>query len=203
MTEFRRLHENVVEAEICLIEAASEVRALENENRMVLERLRSRQIQVEQLGQTADKMKAEVRRLHDNTQTLLNNCTPEEMEIVRTYKDLETVAELDDEIQSVNARLEMMSGGSEQAVRVFENREQQIRKTQESLDKHQSALESTQGKITEIKQPFEEELDALITKISDAFAHNFAQIGCAGEVSVYKDDDDFNAWSIQISVRFR
>lgn len=170
---------------------------------MVLERLRSRQILVEQLGKTADKMKEEIRRAHNSTQTLLNSCTPEEMEIVRTYKDLETVAELDDEIQSVSARLEMMSGGSEQAVRVFENREQQIRKTRESLEKHVAALEEAQDKIKEIKGPFEKDLDALIAKISDAFAHNFAQIGCAGEVSVYKDDDDFNAWSIQISVRFR
>lgn len=170
---------------------------------MVLERLRSKRVQVEQLGQIAKTMREEVRQARESAQTFVENCTPEETEILRKYKDLASVAELEDEIKSVNARLEMMSGGSERAVREFENREQQIQKTRESLEKHVADLEETQSKIKDIKDPFEEELDALIAKISDAFAHNFAQIGCAGEVSVYKDDDDFNAWSIQISVRFR
>ncbi|KAF9698251.1 hypothetical protein EKO04_003467 [Ascochyta lentis] len=203
VTEFRRLHENVIEAEIRLIEAASEVRALEKENKLVLERLRSRQLLVEQLGKTANSMKKEVHAAHVRTQSLIDGCTPEEKEIVNSYKNLESVAELDDEIQSVNARIEMMSGGSAQAVKTYENREQQIQKTRESLEQLVEALEKSQSKIKSIKDPFEEELDALIAKISDAFAHNFAQIGCAGEVSMYKDDDDFNAWSIQISVRFR
>ncbi|KZM21521.1 Structural maintenance of chromosomes protein 5 [Ascochyta rabiei] len=203
VTEFRRLHENFVEAEIRLIEAASEVRALEKENKLVLERLRSKQVLVAQLEQMANTMKEEVRQAHVRTQALLDDCTGEEKQIVLSYKDLPSVAELDDEIQSVNARLEMMSGGSAQAVKTYETREQLIRKTQDSLDKHAAALREAQDKIKSIKDPFEKELDALIAKISDAFAHNFAQIGCAGEVSVYKDDDDFNAWSIQISVRFR
>lgn len=129
--------------------------------------------------------------------------TQEEHAIVLEHKDLESIALLEDEIQSVNARLEMMSGGDGSVVKTYENREIQIRKTQGSLEKHVAALEEAQAKIGEIKGPFVEQLDALIAKISDAFAHNFAQIGCAGEVSVYKDEDDFNAWSIQISVRFR
>ncbi|KAJ4334178.1 Structural maintenance of chromosomes protein 5 [Ascochyta clinopodiicola] len=203
VTEFRRLHENVVEAEIRLIEAASEVRALERENKLVLERLRSRQVLVDQLKDTAKNMKEEIGQAHIRTQALLDDCTEEEKHIVLSFKDLPSVAELEDEIQSVNARLEMLSGGSAQAVRTYETREQLIRKTQDSLEKHTAALEEAQDKIKSIKDPFEKELDALIAKISEAFAHNFAQIGCAGEVSVYKDDDDFNAWSIQISVRFR
>ncbi|KAF2622604.1 structural maintenance of chromosomes protein-like protein 5 [Macroventuria anomochaeta] len=203
VTEFRRLHENVVEAEIRLIEAASEVRALEKENKLVLERLRSRETQVKQLEQAKNTMKEEIRREHRATQALVNSCTEEEHEIVVSYKDLESVAALDDEIQSVNARLEMMSAGDGSVVKTYENREVQIGKTRDSLEKHVAALEEAQSKIAEIKGPFVEQLDELIEKISAAFAHNFEQIGCAGEVSVYKDEDDFNAWSIQISVRFR
>lgn len=203
VTEYRRLYENVVEAEIRLIEAASEVRAFQKENQQVLERLRSRKVQVDQLEKTAKNMKKEIERDHNRVQALIDSCTPEEKQLVVSYKDLPSVAELEDEIQSVNARLEMMSGGSAQAVKTFENREEQIRKTKDSLEKHLADLDVTQNTIKDIRAPFEEELDALIARISDAFAYNFAQIGCAGEVSVYKDEDDFNAWSIQISVRFR
>ena len=148
-------------------------------------------------------MKEAIKREHRTAQAMVNSCTEEENGVIISYKDLQSVAELDDEIQSVNARLEMMSAGDGSVVKTYENRETQIRKTQDSLEEHAAALEEAHGKIAEIKGPFVEQLDALIEKISAAFAHNFEQIGCAGEVSVYKDEDDFNAWSIQISVRFR
>jgi chromosome segregation ATPase len=148
-------------------------------------------------------MKRALKKEQDAAQRLLNDLTPEEQAIVQEFKDLETIALLEDEIQSVSARLDMMSGGDGSVVKTYENREIQIQKTKDSLEKHVAALEEAQAKINEIKGPFVEQLDELIGKISNAFAHNFAQIGCAGEVSVYKDEDDFNAWSIQISVRFR
>ena len=203
VTEFRRLHENVIEAEIRLIEAASEVRAFKKENSQVLERLRARQVQLEELTAVRNNMKASIRTEHITVQEMIHSCTAEENEIIRSYKDLQSVAELDDEIQSVNARLEMMSAGDGSVVKTYENREAQIRRTQDSLESHATALQEAQVKIAEIKGPFVEQLDELMSKISAAFAHNFEQIGCAGEVSVYKDEDDFNAWSIQISVRFR
>jgi chromosome segregation ATPase len=203
VTEFRRLHENVVEAEIRLIEAASEVRAFAKDNSQVLERLRARQVQLEELTAVRNNMKVSIRSEHVKVQEMIHSCTAEENEIIRSYKDLQSVAELDDEIQSVNARLEMMSAGDGSVVKTYENREVQIRKTQDSLEGHATALQEVQANIAEIKGPFVEQLDELMNKISAAFAHNFEQIGCAGEVSVYKDEDDFNAWSIQISVRFR
>ncbi|KAJ8113215.1 hypothetical protein OPT61_g4610 [Boeremia exigua] len=202
-TEFRRLNENVVEAEIRLIEAASEVRAFEKENRVVLERLQSKQVQLDQLTAAKNDMKEAIRIEHRTAQAMVNSCTEEENQVIVSYKDLQSVAELDDEIQTVNARLEMMSAGDGSIVRTYENRELQIRKTQDSLEKHVAALEEAQHKIAEIKGPFEQSLDELVVKISAAFSHNFAEIGCAGEVMVYKDHDDFHAWSIQIMVRFR
>lgn len=203
VTEFRRHHENVVEAEIRLIEAASEVRAFEKENEQILERLRSREAEVQKIEQAKRALREAIKKEHAACQRLLDACTEEELAIVNEFKQLETVALLEDEIQSVSARLEMISGGDGSVVKTYENREIQIAKTKESLEKHVLELEEAQAQIAEIKGPFVQQLDALIAKISDAFAHNFAQIGCAGEVSVYKDEDDFNAWSIQISVRFR
>ncbi len=203
MTEFRRLHENVVDAEIRSIEAASEVRAFEKDNRMILERLQARQLQFDQLTAAKNTMKEAIKKEQKDAQDMVSSCTEEETQIMSSYKDLQSVAELDDEIQSVHARLEMMSAGDGSVVRTYENREIQIRKTHDSLEKHVAALEEAQHKIQEIKGPFEQGLDELVAKISAAFSHNFAEIGCAGEVMVYKDNDDFHAWSIQIMVRFR
>lgn len=203
MTEFRRLHENVVEAGIRLIEAASEVRAFEKDNKEILERLQRRQAEFAQLTTAKNTMKEAIRAEHQRVQGMIHTCTEEESQIVRSYKDLESIAELEDEIQSVNARLEMMSAGDGSVLRTYENREAEIRKTQDSLEKIIAALEEAQQKIAEIKGPFETGLDTLVAKISAAFSHNFAEIGCAGEVIAHKDEDDFHAWSIQIMVRFR
>ena len=52
-------------------------------------------------------------------------------------------------------------------------------------------------------QQWEPQLDELIAKISEAFADNFSKIQCAGEVVVYKDEEDFDQWAIQIKVKFR
>lgn len=186
-----------------MIEAASEVRAFENDNKEVLARLQTRQTQFDQLTATKNTMREAIKEEQKAVQAMISESTREEKEIVHSYTELQSVAELDDEIQAVNARLEMMSAGDGSVVRTYENREAQIRKTQDSLEKHIAALEEAQQKIADIKGPFESGLDELVAKISAAFSHNFAQIGCAGEVMVYKDNDDFNAWSIQIMVRFR
>jgi len=63
-------------------------------------------------------------------------------------------------------------------------------------------LTKVQTDITEIKDQWEPELDALVAQISEAFGENFAKIQCAGEVGVHKDDD-FEQWAIQIRVKFR
>ena len=57
--------------------------------------------------------------------------------------------------------------------------------------------------IDRIRAKWEPELDQLVALISDAFFHNFAQIGCAGQVGVHKDDEDFGQWAIRIEVKFR
>jgi len=126
-----------------------------------------------------------------------------EKDMVGEYSALPDLAALQQEIETVAARLEMMVEGNPGLIRAFEKRKDDILKTQEKLGEHAANLEDAKEKIVEIRQQWEPQLDALISKISDAFAHNFEQIGCAGEVSVYKDEEDFDRWSIQISVRFR
>ena len=66
-----------------------------------------------------------------------------------------------------------------------------------------AALAEVQQKISEVREKWEPELDALVGKISDAFRENFEQIQCVGEVGVHKDEEEFEHWTIQIRVKFR
>ena len=84
----------------------------------------------------------------------------------------------------------------------YEERGRTIERRRAKLAEIDTNLEGLSGKIVEIMEQWEPELDNLIALISEAFADNFAKIQCAGEVAVHKDED-FELWAIQIRVKFR
>jgi chromosome segregation ATPase len=168
-----------------------------------LEKQQRKEAEIQDLNNRNKALRKEYERMVGQAQRSLENLTPEEKEMVIKYRDLGSLDALEQEVQSVDARLHLMVEGNPGLIRTFEKRKDEIAKSEEKLQELTANLESAKGKIVEIREQWEPELDALISKISDAFAHNFEQIGCAGEVSVYKDEEDFDRWSIQISVRFR
>jgi chromosome segregation ATPase len=168
-----------------------------------LQKQQRKQAEIQTLSDRNTTLRDEFKRLSNATQKSLDSLLPEEKAMVLEYRQLSSLEALEGEVQSVAARLEMMVEGNSGVIRAFEKRKDDITKTKEKLDEHIASLEDTKVRITEIREQWEPELDALIAKISDAFAHNFEQIGCAGQVEVYKDEEDFDKWSIQISVRFR
>jgi chromosome segregation ATPase len=203
VTQLRTFHEALVEGEIRLIESKSEFNALEIENRDILQKQQRKQVEIQTLNDRNNVLRDEFRRLSSATQKNLDSLQPDEKAMVLEYRQLSSLEALELEVSAVAARLEMMVEGNSGVIRAFEKRKDDIARTREKLEEHIASLENTKVQITEIREQWEPELDALIAKISEAFAHNFEQIGCAGEVEVYKDEEDFDKWSIQISVRFR
>lgn len=133
----------------------------------------------------------------------LNKRTEAERITIQEYSHLETIQALEEEVQTITARLELIAESNPGALKSYEKREEDMAKTREKIETHTADLEIRRGEIVDIRQQWEPQLDTLVKKISHAFAHNFEQIGCAGEVTVHKDEEDFDKWSIQISVRFR
>jgi chromosome segregation ATPase len=199
----RTFHESLIEAEIRFIEAKSELRGLRQENSTILEKQNAQEAKIAELEQRNQVLRAEYRRLQQVTQNDIDSHTEEEKQIILEYTELPNLEALELEIQSVTSRLEMMAEGNPGAIRAYEKREADIQTTRNKLDQYAIGLEKTRDEIQEIRGKWEPQLDILIRKISTAFAHNFEQIGCAGEVQVNKDEDDFDNWSVQISVRFR
>lgn len=192
-----------MEAEIRLVEAKSEFSALEKENREILDKQKRKEAEITRLDQQYQAMRTEYQKMVKTTQQDIASLTEEQKAIIVEYRELPSLEALEQEVQAVDARLEMMAEGNPGAIKAYEKREEEIIKTREKLQDHTSTLEAAKEQIMEIRQQWEPELDALIAKISEAFAYNFRQIGCAGEVAVNKDEEDFDNWSIQISVRFR
>lgn len=199
----RAFHESLVEAEIRLIEVKSELRGLIKENRTILDKQKAQESKITERANHERGLRARYRELQEATQRDIYSLSEEERQIVMEYKELPTLEALELEVQSVNARLDMMAEGNPGAIRAYQRREEDIKTTRENLEQYAASLEEIKDDITEIREKWEPELDILIRRISRAFAHNFEQIGCAGEVQVNKDEDDFDNWSVQISVRFR
>ncbi|KAF2708330.1 P-loop containing nucleoside triphosphate hydrolase protein [Pleomassaria siparia CBS 279.74] len=200
----RQLLESLVEAEIRLAEANSEVEALEIDNQDIIRRVAAIRDRVRELDARkkaiVDKHNAVVKRT--NADLGGNDLSEEEVQVVQRYTENPSLDDLEDEIETTNARLSMMADGNPNAIREFHKREEGIEALEEKLDDIREGLNTAKGQITEIRGQWEPELDALVAKISDGFSNNFQGIGCAGQVGVYKDDD-FENWSIQIQVRFR
>lgn len=168
-----------------------------------MDTLRIKENELQQLDvnkrQLTNKYNAHVRHINGELHAL----SAEEQAIVTEYKALASLEELNTEIQAVDARLELMADGNPQAIKEYEKRENSIENTQRKLEEIANRLGAMQGQITSIREQWEPKLDKLVADISDAFSHNFQKIGCAGQVGVYKDEEDFENWSIQIQVRFR
>ena len=197
----RALHVSFIEAQILAIEAKSDFEHLQA--RTVEEKAMLDQCKRDVAARTREEKEA-----LDAGKRLEVQCRavgePEQDVEVAVFAEVENMApdQLETEIQSVQARLEMTSGGNENIIREFEQRERKIAQKKAQLETLETELQELFTKITDIRSRWEPELDALIAQISEAFAENFARIQCAGEVAVWKDEE-FELWAVQIKVKFR
>lgn len=201
-----RLHsclEEYLEAEIRLLEATSDVEALKLRNSAISQQLEDeRRLELE--------AEALVKRAKDAARKSLEVCkaiiSEEDDENREYYNSISagtlTKEDLEHEIDAERAKLDFMHAGNAGALKEFEQRQVSIDKLEEKIADTSSKLERVSRKITDLRGRWEPELDKLVKEISDAFAYNFEQISCAGEVGVHKDED-FDLWAIEIKVKFR
>lgn len=200
--QLRTMHEDFVEAEIRLIEANSEVEGYASDNRIIQLTLQRKKDEIERLEKEKAVATAKCKEHMATANRIIQSISEAEQEAMQEYTELPSAEALDDEISTITSRLELMAEGNPGAIKAYEQREKDIKDAQETLDNNTLQLERTRESLTEIREKWEPELDALVAKISDGFSHNFHKIGCAGQVGVYKDED-FEKWAIQIQVRFR
>lgn len=201
--KLRDLHKQVLEAEISIIEAQSDVAQLEARNAEDQRLLQERQAEVEQLRAVERQAMEKGRALQENCIAVRDGFNDDE----QAYHDEKHEQgwnrdQLETDIQSAQAALDSLLGGNENVIREFEQRAQKIEEKRAQLIRLRDSVEELSNKIDEIRAQWEPQLDLVIEQISTAFSENFQGIGCAGEVAIHKDDD-FEQWAIQIRVKFR
>lgn len=217
MENFRKIHYDLVQAEIKNIEALSDFENLKARNEEIRQILEQKQNEVKEANIKQKEAAEEGRKLREEARRLLENARPEPDKFAALqsehFQEL-TIDQLEADIDSEKARLELTHEVSEGLVKEFEDRQRAIDKLQDKMSSYQAKLNDFENAIQEIRGKWEPRLDTLVKTISDAFSDSFARIGCAGQVSVDKVEDepgpngepggsDFDQWSIQIQVKFR
>ncbi|KAL8989899.1 MAG: hypothetical protein Q9177_001322 [Variospora cf. flavescens] len=196
-------HAELYEAEIALIEANSDLAYLIEKNTSVKDLLQTKQeevnecvAQVRHYSDVAKGIFAEIRQI-------MTGWSEETRIFVEELPQNQTSEELEAEIESERARLDLTHEGNDRGViQQFEAREQKIQKLRENLEGLREELTEAEERITGVRDRWEPELDRLVGMISRSFGENMKEIGCAGEVGVAKEED-FEDWSIKILVKFR
>lgn len=203
--KLRSCHEACLEAEIRLAEATSDVEALTARNRGIAQKLDDERRLVTQVEREVQEAKAVAHVALQACKAIMAEEGEEggpNNEYFKTAGANFTVETLEHDIEAERSKLEFIHDGNSGALKEFETRQVTIQRLKDKLAETAKRLERLTRKVSEVRQKWEPELDKLVKEISDAFAYNFEQIGCAGEVSVHKDDD-FDLWAIEIKVKFR
>lgn len=185
-----------------LIEATSDFEILKERNSSVQELLEDQQRQVDALVRETEASQKTAKAFLDKCSQLLTGVEDELRSYLRGLPANQTTEQLEDEIESEKARLELMHEGNGGVIKEYEQRKKKIDALTARLEEIKNALSEVDDKITELRDQWEPELDSLVGKISNSFSLNMEQISCAGEVGVHKDED-FDQWAIQIRVKFR
>lgn len=225
--------QQLLEAEVMLIEAENDVQVLRNRNQQIVDLLEQKKREYAEAEDTLKKADQEARKLVDKIKQVRDEGLKLEEEsndegLSETLGEISqmsqaqnfTEKDLDDMIGVEQAKLELTEGGDSNAIKEFEERAKKIERLRSKLVQLATEQETYTNGIREVRSHWEPELEALVAKISDAFGDSFARIGCAGQVAVYKASSedpadcteemggmdnglDFANWAIHISVKFR
>lgn len=202
LSGIRDTYQALLDVQIRLIEAKSDVKALEERNLDIKKRLDNEQMEIRAAKEESDGLKEAAQLARE----LVSEAVAEDPDRLPHLNELaagKTVEELDHEIGAEQSKLEYVHAVNPAVLQQFQKREQEIQKLTQQKEELTTKFDSLSRKTNELRQKWEPRVDALITKINDAFAYNFEQINCAGQVDIFKDEDDFEQWAIEIKVKFR
>lgn len=187
------------------IEATSDISTLIARNSSVKTLLETKRAEVANYSRVSATLKTKAHQALALVKELLaeSDADPAYKAFTNALPAGATGQEMEEEISAEKARLELTHEGNGGVIKEYEQRQKRVDALKATLEEGKAAFEESAEKIRTLRERWEPELDKLIEKISRSFGYNMGQINCAGEVGVFKDEGDFDAWAIQILVKFR
>ncbi|XP_031560445.1 structural maintenance of chromosomes protein 5-like [Actinia tenebrosa] len=135
---------------------------------------------------------------------------PEGEEVPSSLRDAfklypDTLDEIDELIHEQSARAECNYQTDPGVVKEYDKRKKDINNITTQVESQESDLQSKQQEINDLKERWLTPLEDLISKINIKYGQFFRMMGCAGEVSLAKDqgENEYDKYGIQIRVKFR
>ena len=185
-----------------LIEAISDFEVLSGRESEVKQQLETRQREVDEIIVATAQLNTQARKLMAECQKINEGLDDATRGYLGELAGRMTPEDLQNEVESEKARLDLMHEGNGGVIREYEERQKKIDALKTRLQGIEVALEEFNANIKIVRDKWEPRLDKLVKRISASFAFNMKQISCAGEVSVHKDEE-YDHWAIQIQVKFR
>ncbi|KAL1843921.1 hypothetical protein VTJ49DRAFT_6864 [Mycothermus thermophilus] len=189
----------LLEAQLILMEAESDVGVLKAKNTEVTQQLEEARRELMVVEDELKRQREIAAEAQADAVRVLDEANPDEMRAKAAGK---TVEDIDQAIQVQTAKLDLIQASNPTALEEYERYAERIKDAETQQERQNNTLAELDAHIEEIKSQWEPKLDELVGEINDAFSYNFEQISCAGEVAVHKDED-FDKWAIEIRVKFR
>lgn len=122
-----------------------------------------------------------------------------------------TIEELEFEINKYQEQADAILCPNPMVLDEYNRRRAEMKDLERKLEEQTATLKIKQDAIAKVKAEWLPQLQRTIAKISEQFSENFAQIACAGQVTLAGDGsrehggygDDFKEYSLEIRVKFR
>ncbi|KXJ22629.1 structural maintenance of chromosomes protein 5 [Exaiptasia diaphana] len=179
-----------------------------NQFREAQEQIKKAEEEFEEAQRKCDSLKNKAKSLrklaHQKTDIPEGQDVPASLkEAFKLYPD--TLDEIDEMIHEQRARAECNHQTDPRVVKEYESRKKEINSLSAVVNTESADLETKQQKIDELKESWLTPLEELINQINTRYGQFFRMMGCAGEVSLAKDqvENEFDKYGIQIKVKFR
>ena len=199
--EIRAAYQSMVEAQLLLVEAASDVAYLKDKNTEIKQRLEEEKQNAKNFEKEMDTTRAVAKEAQEQIVALLGADQTAWAGYLDDADGL-TVDQVESEIAAENARLNLIAANNTNAVEEYETWTRKIERERTEHESQEARVRTLEEAIAKVRGQWEPRLDELVGRINDAFGYNFEQISCAGEVGVHKDED-FEKWAVEIKVKFR
>ncbi|CAG9568534.1 unnamed protein product [Danaus chrysippus] len=103
------------------------------------------------------------------------------------------------------AKISLMNQGDNQVLKEYEERKRNIAKLKQKLDSSTDNKKRIREEIKTITSRWLPPLERLVNEIKENFSSMFQKLGCAGDVALYKgeNDEEFSCYGLNIMVKFR
>lgn len=185
-----------------IIEATSKLKTLEKAEDEFDRKQQKAREDLASAQEIYSKRRAEAEELMKEANSSIHSAPEDLREELMGFKVDVPLPQLEEELISVQARLNLTLNANEGVIEEYEKRVQEIERLQERISSNENNLNKVTKTVQILHSQWEPKIANLVNSISTNFTEAFQSIGCIGEVQLDRNED-YGRWGVNILVKFR